>query len=1234
MRRHILIAFLLTILFLISLFPGTVLSEDGISLGGIPEIESSGNNRWLSWNRDGNHNGIDDVLDDMRVSIPESERTKIFIDYSRSPTDEDIASLSKFDLKIDYVYHIVDTICARDVLISDIKELSLLPGVVMIEYEDDISGFLDISARAIKARGSVDYSVNTVHDMGILGRNIPIAILDTGVDDDLTRSLMQHHDSVDDLDDDPDTDDPKFLAGADVRPGVTINVNPDDEVFPGHGTHVTGIAMGTGAPLDNDEDSEFDYIGVAPQARLVDVKVIRDYRSGTGGELLAGIQWCVDNKDQYGIRIMSMSLGGSYNSNGSDAISQAVNEAVDGGLIAVVAIGNEGSNLVPPPASADKAIVVGAIDDMGTVNRDDDQIWANSNSGPRLDDGDDDYIDELKPDVVAPGVDIMSAKCNTNGAFIQYSGTSMATPHVSGVIALMLEANPNLTPELVKQILRSTAEMPENVDPYNPDLDPVYNEQWGWGMVDAYKAVTKALEFDDRPPIISDIDTHVSGTTATINWRTHKKANSIIEYGKSQNQLDEIVSDIINYTIIHNMTLRNLDADTDYYFKIKGYDEQGIGPGESSVLTFHTDKVNDTTPPEISIPILLGKSDTTATIIWETNEPSDSEVEYGLSTEYGNIKKDNKQIWIHSITLFYLEPETTYHFRINSSDASGNYNYSDDYIFTTDASPDDTPPTIWNIKIKDITEDSATIVWDTDEPTNARLRFNEKYDESLDLWNDVPLLESYWKKHTIKLTGLESYTVYYFKLTCADPSGNTVVEGDETYQFNTSGPPDNTPPKIIEGPKITVLTDSTATIEWVTDELSDSTVDYGVEPGKYWSPVKSKDYVLVHNITLTDFHDETTYYYRVRSKDKSPSHNENISKEYSFTTKPPIDNKPPKILTGPNLLEMGEDTATIIWTTNEASDSQVQFGTTTDYGQIANDTSLIFEHMIILTDLMPSTTYHYKVNSKDASGNLVESGDYTFLTLEITIPIEIKFLNLQNGQRLSGVINIEGSVSGGTGSIEWVKYKVDNETWQNLGQGSTFSIVLDANKYSEGEHTLYVQARVGVMTMQEDITFIVEHENGAIDEALFSWVLLIIITATIILAVVFMVYNSKARSRAEKKEASFATYEAVELPIYEDTTQIQDLKELQFLPDEEPLSFEYTEEQISFIPETTTLSQEPEISFVPDREPVSFNVFEEEAPRFAVYDTVRCPKCKGLFNADISSKIVCPDCGFSANLRK
>ena len=133
----------MTILFLISLFPGTVLSEEGTTLDGIPEIESSGNNRWLSWNRDGNHNGIDDVLDDMIVSIPESERTKIFIDYSRSPTDEDIASLSKFDLKIDYVYHIVDTICARDVLISDIKELSKLPGVVMIEYEDDISGFLE-----------------------------------------------------------------------------------------------------------------------------------------------------------------------------------------------------------------------------------------------------------------------------------------------------------------------------------------------------------------------------------------------------------------------------------------------------------------------------------------------------------------------------------------------------------------------------------------------------------------------------------------------------------------------------------------------------------------------------------------------------------------------------------------------------------------------------------------------------------------------------------------------------------------------------------------------------------------------------------------------------------------------------------------------------------------------------------------------------------------------------------
>lgn len=1228
MQRHVLTVFLLTFLFLISLFSGTAFSEDRTTLGGIPEIESSGNNRWLSWNRDGNHNGIDDVLDNMMGSESETQRTKIFVDYSSRPTKEDITRLSNFDVEVKYVYKIIDTVCVRNVLLTDIEKISKLPNVVMVEYEDDLIDHLDISTLAVKARASEDYSPHTVEDLGFLGRGINIAILDSGVDDGPSPAPPPYHSSLDDLDDDPQTDDPKFVAGVDTSHIGYIydgTYNPDDSASIGHGTHVAGIAMGTGGGSE--------YIGVAPQARLVDVKVMERWGSGNMGEFIVGVEWCVEYKDEFDIRIMSMSVGGNYDSDGSDAGSQAINAAWDEGIICVTSIGNGGTNTIGPPASADNVITVGAIDDQGTITRADDQIWDSSNYGPRQSDDDSDDMDELKPDVVAPGVNIMSAKSNTIGTYIEYDGTSMACPHVSGVIALMLEANPDLSPDQVREILRSTAEMPEGVDPYNPDLDPTYNEQWGWGMIDAYKAVAKALEFDDRPPIISDIDTHISGTTATINWRTHKKANSIIEYGKSQNQLDETVSDTINYTIIHNMTLRNLDADTDYYFKIKGYDEQGIGPGESSVLSFHTEEVNDTTPPEISIPILLGKSDTTATIIWETNEPSDSGVEYGLSTEYGNIERDIKQIWIHSVTLFYLEPETTYHFRINSSDASGNYNYSDDYIFTTDSSPDETPPTISNIKVKDITEDSATIVWDTNEPSNVILRYNEKYDESLDLWNDIPLIEYYWKKHTIKLTGLESYTVYYFKLTCADPSGNTVVEGDETYQLNTSGPPDNTPPKIVEGPKITVLTDSTATIEWVTDEESDSAVDYGVEPGEYWSPVKSKDYVLVHNITLTDLDDETTYYYRVRSKDKSPNHNENISKEYSFTTKPPIDNKPPKILTGPNLLEVGEDTATIIWTTNEASDSQVQFGTTTDYGQIANDTSLIFEHMIILTDLIPSTTYHYKVNSKDASANLVESGDYTFTTLEITIPIEIEFLNLQDGQKLSGVINIEGRVSGGTGSIEWVKYKVDNETWQNLGQGSTFSIVLDANKYSEGEHTLYVQARVGVMTMQEDITFIVEHKNGAIDEALFFWVLLIIITAIIILAVVFVVYNSKARNRVEKKEASFAAYEAVELPLYEDTTQFQDLKELQFLPDEESLTFEETKEEISFIPEPTTISQEPEISFVPDREPVSFNVFEE-APRFAVYDTVRCPKCKNLFNADISSKIVCPDCGFSADLRK
>jgi subtilisin family serine protease len=156
-------------------------------------------------------------------------------------------------------------------------------------------------------------------------------------------------------------------------------------------------------------------------------------------------------------------------------------------------MGNDGEKRVTSPAAADTSIAVGSVDDQDTIDRSDDTLSSFSNTGPRQDDGDDDSLDELKPDVVSYGGGIRSVQANTQSGYVTQSGTSMSTPHVAGVVALMLQANPNLTPDKIKLILHESSEA--RGTPSFPDIDPKYNTDYGWGIVDAFKAVDMARGF-------------------------------------------------------------------------------------------------------------------------------------------------------------------------------------------------------------------------------------------------------------------------------------------------------------------------------------------------------------------------------------------------------------------------------------------------------------------------------------------------------------------------------------------------------------------------------------------------------------------------------------------------------------------------------------------------------------------------------------------------------------------
>ena len=491
---------------------------------------------WQAYGPDLDWNGMDDRLQRIMGGMdsisptailgPDGRKTvAIVVDYAWYPTlderDELISVLNDHGWvgtkggAFFEVIESIDAIAVDKVPVSSLMDIYHLEGVVVIEMQNVMVPFNDVASRAALARSSEDYT-NTGHDRGYTGSGVIIAVLDTGVDNE-HRSLND----FDDVNDDPDLDptsysDQKWFAGYDATsstPDESGATDPDDNN--GHGTHVAGSALGTG-------DSSRVHMGTGPGAGLVDVKVLSDGGGTNSQYTYRGLQWVLNNTDTNwgvnstynGIQVASMSYGSigggpllpGNGDNGSSAEANLVNILSNEGVVCVVAIGNDGANRVPSPASADQAITIGSVDDKNTVLRDDDILSSFSNYGPRADDGDDDSYDEEKPDITSYGSNIMSATYantfstplpggNANMAgdgYDEKSGTSMATPIASGVVAMMLEADPSLTPSEVKDILRISAE--SRGAPYSSDSR--WNSEYGYGIIDASCAISVIKNLD------------------------------------------------------------------------------------------------------------------------------------------------------------------------------------------------------------------------------------------------------------------------------------------------------------------------------------------------------------------------------------------------------------------------------------------------------------------------------------------------------------------------------------------------------------------------------------------------------------------------------------------------------------------------------------------------------------------------------------------------------------------
>ncbi|HET6958536.1 MAG TPA: S8 family peptidase [Vicinamibacterales bacterium] len=396
-----------------------------------------------------------------------------------------------------------------------VSKMAANPSVFRLHYDRPIESH--------NYRTAVTVGARTVQDvLGYTGAGVGVAIIDSGITswhDDLTNNSS------------------KLFPYGNQRVSKFVDfvgnrTLPYDDN--GHGSHVAGIIGGNGY------DSRGEKTGIAPGASLISLKVLDAHGQGSISNMIAALGWVAANATKYNIRVVNMSVGaGIYESYWTDPLTLATKALTDKGITVVAAAGNIGKNGngqlqyggITAPGNAPWVLTVGASSTMGTLTRSDDQMADFSSSGPSAVDF------EAKPDLVAPGVGTVSLSVPgstfylekatalltgnllnlTSKPYLALSGTSMAAPVVSGTVALMLQANPNLTPNLIKAILQYTAQVYQGYGPLRE----------GAGFLNSLGAVRLAKyyynpHYGDQMPIQTI-------WSRRINWGSHRLNHGVIK---------------------------------------------------------------------------------------------------------------------------------------------------------------------------------------------------------------------------------------------------------------------------------------------------------------------------------------------------------------------------------------------------------------------------------------------------------------------------------------------------------------------------------------------------------------------------------------------------------------------------------------------------------------------------------------------------------------------------------
>jgi hypothetical protein len=421
--------------------------------------------------------------------------------------------------------------------------------------------------------------------------------------------------------------------------------------------------------------------------------------------------------------------------------------------------------------------------------------------------------------------------------------------------------------------------------------------------------------------------------------------------------------------------------------------------------------------------VVANLTPTSATITWTTDRASDSQVEYGTSSEYNRRSTlDTAAVQQHSVVLQGLIPSTTYHFSVLDSNSGSGLAISSDETFSTPQTPG---PQISDIVVAQLTGTTATISWVTDTSSDSQVFYGLVTVWSQLAYNKLsPLQGALTATHSVTLTGLTPGSTYYFGVQSSDTNGTHFI-----YQQTFETPSDVLPVSNLSVSAISQTgylanyESNTAQVSWTTSTARQDTLAYAAFGSSYWSFVTETSPSVVHSINISQLPPDTLFNVMAVSSVQDANGNSYYipaSYDVTFSTLPDVlggGTKNPPAFSAVTI-SSSSTTAELSWITDIPGISKVNFGTSVQYSSIVGISSaLTTNHTVLLTGLSPATVYHYALESTDSTGDVSLSADATFSTASApNSSISISPVNIGFGRQLIHTESLTRSIGVTAGS--------------------------------------------------------------------------------------------------------------------------------------------------------------------------------------------------------------------------